>query len=132
PAPLQVHHRRSELTTVAAIQSVVDLEQILTWYGGAMSELDDVLTARGVAPTGPPGGLYDNELFTHERGGVIVYVPVDQPPTQGAVEPVVLPAIDLVTTIHIGPHDDIDVTYALLGSYVSEQALQIAGPIREI
>jgi GyrI-like small molecule binding domain len=36
------------------------------------------------------------------------------------------------TTVHAGPHDDIDVTYAALASYVSEQALQVAGPVREI
>jgi DNA-binding transcriptional MerR regulator/effector-binding domain-containing protein len=132
PAPLQVYRRRSEPTTVAAVRGVVDLDEILSWYDGAVRELDSLLTARGVLPTGPPGGLYDNELFTHERGGVIVYVPVDEPPTQGPVEPFVLPAVDLVTTIHIGPHDDIDVTYGSLGTYVSQQALQIEGPIQEI
>jgi DNA-binding transcriptional MerR regulator/effector-binding domain-containing protein len=132
PAPLQVHHRRTEATTVAAVCGVVDLDEMLGWYNSAMSALDDVLTARGARSTGPPGGLYDNELFTHERGGVVVYIPVDQAPTQGAVEPFVLPAVDLVTTIHIGTHDDIDVTYASLGSYASDQALQIYGPIREI
>jgi len=46
--------------------------------------------------------------------------------------PLIIPAIDLATTIHAGPHDDIDVTYAALGTYVSQQALQIAGPVREI
>jgi DNA-binding transcriptional MerR regulator len=40
--------------------------------------------------------------------------------------------VDLATTIHIGPHHDIDVTYAALGTYVSRQALQVAGPVREI
>ena len=132
PTPLQVHHRRSDPTTVAAVRGVVGLQEILSWYDHAMCELDSVLTARGLLPTGPSGGLYDNELFTHERGNVIVYVPVEEPPTQAAVEPFALPAVDLVTTIHIGPHDDIDITYASLGTYVSQQALQIAGPIREI
>ncbi len=42
--------------------------------------------------------------------------------------PLTIPATDLATTIHIGPHDDIDVTYAALGTYVSQQALQVAGP----
>jgi DNA-binding transcriptional MerR regulator len=131
PAPLDVHRRRSEATTVAAIRSVVDLDEVLSWYDSAMSELDSVLAARHVHRTGPPGGLYDNELFTRERGGVTVYVPVADPPNRGSVEPLVLPATDLATTIHIGPHDDIDVTYAALGTYVSQQALQIAGPVRE-
>ena len=118
--------------TVAAVRGVVDREEVLNWYDRAMSEIDGVLTARGVRPTGPPGGLYDNELFTRERGAVIVYVPVKEPPTEGAVEPFVLPAIDLVTTIHVGSHDDIDITYASLGTYLTQQALRIDGPIREI
>ncbi len=118
--------------TVAAVRGVVDRGDVLRWYDQAIRELDSVLSARRLAPVGPPGGLYDNELFTEERGNVIVYVPVDHPPTQAAVEHLVLPAVDLVTTIHPGPHDDIDVTYASLGTYVSQQALQIEGPIREI
>jgi DNA-binding transcriptional MerR regulator len=132
PAPLEVHRRRTEATTVAAVRDVVDLGDVLAWYDSAMSELDAVLGAAGAVRTGPPGGLYDNELFTEERGAMVVYIPVAEPPSRGAVAPFIIPAIDLATTIHIGPHDDIDVTYAALGTYVSQQAFQVAGPVREI
>ena len=90
-----------------------------------MSELDAVLGAAGAVRTGPPGGLYDNELFTEERGAMVVYIPVADPPSRGAVTPLIIPATDLATTIHAGPHDDIDVTYAALGTYVSQQALEV-------
>ena len=30
-------------------------------------------------------------------------------------------------TVHRGPHDDIDVTYGALGTYVDEHALAVAG-----
>ncbi|MGO8961509.1 MAG: GyrI-like domain-containing protein [Streptosporangiaceae bacterium] len=43
-----------------------------------------------------------------------------------------IPAADLATTVHVGAHDNIDVTYAALGTYVSEHALEVAGPLREI
>ena len=132
PAPLEVHRRRTEAATVAAVRGVVDLSDVLAWYDSAMSELDAVLGAVGAVRTGPPGGLYDNELFTEERGAMVAYIPVADPPSRGAVTPLIIPAIDLATTIHAGPHDDIDVTYAALGTYVSQQALQIAGPVREI
>src|SRR5262249_4303587 len=46
--PLQVYRRRSEPAPVAAVRGVVGLEEILSWYDGAMCELDSVLTARGV------------------------------------------------------------------------------------
>jgi len=132
PAPLEVHRRRTGAATVAAVRDVVDLSDVLAWYDSAMSELDAVLGAVGTVRTGPPGGLYDNELFTEERGAMVAYIPVADPPSHGAVTPLIIPAIDLATTIHTGPHDDIDVTYAALGTYVSQQALQIAGPVREI
>jgi effector-binding domain-containing protein len=34
--------------------------------------------------------------------------------------------------MHTGPHDDIDITYGTLGTYVRQQALEVAGPVREI
>jgi DNA-binding transcriptional MerR regulator len=132
PGPLEVNHRRTEAAQVAAIRDVVDLGDVLSWYESAMGELDASLDAVGATRTGPPGGLYDNELFTEERGSMVVYVPVTDPPALGAVESLVLPAVELATTIHVGPHDDLDVTYGALGSYVSEHALQMAGPVWEI
>jgi effector-binding domain-containing protein len=97
-----------------------------------MAELEAVISTAGVTRTGPPGGLYDNALFTDEHGSVAVYIPVAEPPTDGAVRPWVIPATDLATTLHLGAHDDIDVTYGALGTYVRQQALQVAGPVREI
>ena len=88
--------------------------------------------AAGVTRTGPAGGLYDNELFTDERGSVVVYIPVADPTSAGAVRPLVIPATELATTLHLGAHDDIDVTYGALGTYVRQQALEVAGPVREI
>jgi DNA-binding transcriptional MerR regulator/effector-binding domain-containing protein len=132
PAPLAVRQYRSEATTVAAVRGVVDLGGVLTWYDAAMDELGTALAAVGAVPAGPPGGLYDDELFTHERGTMVVYVPVADPPARGRVRPLAVPATDLATTIHAGPHDDIDVTYAALGTYAREQALQVTGPVREI
>jgi len=132
PAPFEVYRGRSEATTVAAVRAVVDLADVLDWYGHATAELDTALAANGAAPIGPPGGLYDHELFTDERGAVIVYVPVVDPPTQGAVHPFVIPATDFVATVHMGTHDDIDVTYTTLGTYVAEQALRVDGPVHEI
>jgi DNA-binding transcriptional MerR regulator len=132
PAALEVQRRRAEATTVAAVRGVVDRTHILQWYAEAMDELDAVLAAAGASPTGPPGGLYDNDLFSDERGAIVVYIPVAQPPRSGAVEPFVIPAAELTTTTHAGPHDDIDVTYGALGIYVKTHALEVAGPVREI
>jgi DNA-binding transcriptional MerR regulator len=131
PAPFDVELRGIQATTVAAVGGIVDLGEVLDWYGEAMGELDHALDRLG-PPSGPPGGLYDNELFTEERGGVVVYVPVHDPPAVGRVRPFVIPAGELAVTLHHGPHDDIDVSYGALGMYVTEHALVVAGPVHEI
>ena len=56
--------------------------------------LDRVLANAGEAPIGPPGGLYDNQLFTDERGTMVVYIPVTDPPASSTVEPFLIPAAE--------------------------------------
>lgn len=129
--PIRVEIRAAKALTTAAICATVDHSEILTWYGDAMTELDQALASARAAPAGPCGGLYDNELFTNERGNAAVYVPVADPPSSGRVQPFTVPAAELALTVHHGPHDDIDVSYGQLGTYVTEHALAVAGPVRE-
>ncbi|MDN3358756.1 MerR family transcriptional regulator [Actinomadura sp. DC4] len=129
PVTPEVELRAAPATTVAAIRATVGHDAVLGWYAEAMAELD---TALGGSPrTGPIGGLYDNELFTEERGEAVVFVPVAEPPATGRVHPFVVPGAELAITVHRGPHDDIDITYGALGTYVTEHALAVAGPVRE-
>ncbi len=92
-----------------------------------MAELDAAVPA----PSGVPGGLYDNALFETGRGSVLVHLPAAEPPRSGRVRPVTLPAAELAVTVHVGAHDDIDVTYGELGGWVVGHALAVAGPVRE-
>ena len=127
-AGLDVELRVVPETTVAAVEDDVDLDDSLGWYAGAMAELDAVVSDR----TGSPGGLYDNGLFENGRGHLLVYRPTDDPPEVGRVHPATLPAAELALTTHVGEHHDIDVTYGRLGTWVVENALAVAGPVREI
>jgi effector-binding domain-containing protein len=45
--------------------------------------------------------------------------------------PLVVPAIELATIMHVGSHTDIDLAYGALATYVAEHALGVEGPIRE-
>lgn len=126
---LRVELRTEPARAVAAISGNVALEDILDWYDHAMAELDTAVAGR--ERLGPPGGCYDNELFTAERGDVLVYLPVADPPTRGRVAPRSLPAVELAVTVHHGGHDDIDVTYGRLGRWVTDQALAVDGPVYE-
>jgi DNA-binding transcriptional MerR regulator len=131
-APIEVTQQRSQPLTVAAVSDVVQLGDHLRWYSNAMAEIRDVIASSARDRIGPPGGLYDNELFTDERGTMLVYIPVVDPPAVGHVSPFTIPEADLASTIHYGPHDDIDVTYAALGAYVKENQMDVAGPVREV
>jgi hypothetical protein len=126
---LDVELRSVPHRTVAAVEDVVDHDDVLSWYADAMAELDAAVT--GVPLLGPPGGRYANELFTRGRGSVLVYRPTAEPPSRGRVRPVDLPAVDLAVTVHVGPHDAIDVTYGRLGTWVVEHALAVSGPVEE-
>ena len=126
PATLDVELRAVPATTVAAVEATVELDDVLAWYSGAMAELDAL-----VGTPGPPGGLYDNDLFTTGRGRVLVHRPVAAPPRTGRVHPVTLPAVELAVTTHVGDHDTIDVTYGELGSWVVGHTHAVAGPVRE-
>jgi DNA-binding transcriptional MerR regulator len=129
--PIQIELRAAAEFTAAAIRATVDHSDVLAWYGAAMAELDRTLGSLQMTPAGPRGGLYDNELFTDERGTAVVYVPVADPPSGGRIRPFVVPAAELAITVHHGPHNDIDVSYGQLGTYVREHALAVAGPVRE-
>jgi DNA-binding transcriptional MerR regulator len=127
--PPEVALRTEPARRVAAITGVVAQDEVLAWYSAAMAELDAAVA--GHDRLGPPGGHYANELFSDGHGSVLVYRPVADPPEHGRVLPVELPAAELATVVHRGPHDDIDVTYGRLGAWVVDHALAVEGPVRE-
>ncbi|WP_088318721.1 MerR family transcriptional regulator [Kineosporia sp. R_H_3] len=127
PAPAEVELRAVPAATVAAVEDDVTHDEVIAWYAGAMAELDAAVKE----PTGVPGGLYDNALFEEGSGHVLVYRPTADPPRSGRVRPLTLPAVELAVTTHPGDHDDIDVTYGVLGAWVVANALAVAGPVRE-
>ena len=127
PEPADVELRQVPATRGAAVEGTVDLAGVLAWYAGAMAELDTAVDAG----SGPPGGLYADELFTRGRGHALVHRPTDDPPSLGRVHPVTLPAAEVAVVVHAGSHDDIDVTYGELGTWVAGHSLAVAGPVRE-
>ncbi|CAN5470544.1 MerR family transcriptional regulator [soil metagenome] len=130
-APIVVERRSTTETLVAGIRAEVSLPDVLGWYSEAMLELDAAIANTGQSQTGPPGGLYDNDLFTDERGELLVFVPVPEPPRRGRVRPEVIGPTELAVTVHSGDHSDIDVTYGALGIWVDQHALAIDGPVHE-
>ena len=110
----------------------MDRDEILDWYAAAMAEIDAATATAGVRPVGPPGGLYDNELFTQGSGHATMFLPTNADVSAARVHPLELPTRELALTVHHGPHDDIDITYGALGTHLAEHALVVAGPVHEI
>jgi len=60
-----------------------------------------------------------------------VYQPVRAPHASGRIEVVDMAAVEFGVAIHPGSHDDIDVIYGRLGSWVASNALAVDGPVYE-
>jgi effector-binding domain-containing protein len=111
---------------------MLDLEDAVSWFQGALGELYATVAAQNLTPSGQAGGIFASDLFTHERGEATIYLPCDEPirPT-GRVAPLTVPAVELAVISHWGPHHNIDRAYGELGSYVAEHALSLDGPLHE-
>jgi DNA-binding transcriptional MerR regulator len=131
-AALAVEHRTLAPVPALGIRAVVDREDVLVWWQGALGELQAAAGAQGLRVRGPTGGVYASELFQHDRGEATVFIPVEgRARAIGRVEPIVIPGAELAVVIHRGGLDDIDVTYGALGAYASAHELSIDGPLRE-
>jgi DNA-binding transcriptional MerR regulator len=131
--PVAIEHRRIATTPAAAVQEVIDVKDATGWYQGALGELYALLAAQKIAPTGPGGAIYGNDLFTHARGEATVFVPCgNQVRATGRVSALIVPEVELALTTYLGPHNsEIDRAYGSLGAYVTDHALAVEGPIRE-
>lgn len=126
---LEVELRSVPAREVAAITAEVELDTVTGWYDDAMRRLDAAVPAG--QRSGPPGGRYDNELFTDGAGTVCVFRPFRELRPSRGVEVLELPAVELAVTVHRGPHDDIGVRYGRLGEWVVDHALAVDGPVHE-
>jgi DNA-binding transcriptional MerR regulator len=127
-----IGHRSVPATPAAAIRQIVDREDVLPWWEGALGELHASLRAQHLQATGPSGGLYPSELFQHDRGEATVFIPVHGPVRAiGRVAPAVIPAAELAVISHPGSLADVDLTYGKLGSYATTHEISVDGPLRE-
>jgi DNA-binding transcriptional MerR regulator/effector-binding domain-containing protein len=127
-----VERRTVARTPAVAIHDVVDREDVLAWWHGALGELRATVTAQRLRQAGPPGGLYSTEIFEHDRGAATVFVPIEGPVRAiGRVAPLVIPGAEIAVTHHHGSLANIDLTYGDLGGYVMKHELNVDGPLRE-
>ncbi|MFJ8792207.1 MerR family transcriptional regulator [Streptomyces sp. NPDC102462] len=117
---------------VLAVALDVPRKSDLSWYDAAMRDLD---AAAGRRPVLPPGGRYAHELFTEGHGRATVYLPAETPLPPGApvtVKELRLPERTAAVATHIGPHDDLDLTYSAVGSFAAHNDLRSQDVVEEI
>jgi DNA-binding transcriptional MerR regulator len=131
-APAAIGHRSVPATPAAAISQDIGVADALLWYRGALGELHATLAAQGIRTDGPAGGMFADELFAEEHGQSTIFIPCRagvRP--MGRVTPTTMPAVELATIVHSGPHDEIDRAYGTLAAHVAEHELAVEGPLRE-
>jgi DNA-binding transcriptional MerR regulator len=127
-----IGRRRIEPVSAAAISEIVRVKDLLSWYLGALGELDATLSAQRVNSTGCAAGIYSNAIFSHAQGEATVFIPC-----AATLRPIgritfrLVPAVELATLVHAGTHANIDIAYGALATYVTQHALAIEGPLRE-
>ncbi|WP_168207482.1 MerR family transcriptional regulator [Microlunatus elymi] len=144
-----IQHRHLEPTWAMACSTESSMAELAPWLGDARRRLQEAITTAGLRRTGPDGTLFFTEFFTQagfreyadiDRAEIVVYVPVAEPPDRrrltdaglaADLRPYELPAVDVAVTVNAGAGDEIDRTYAQLGSYVIGREIGVAGPIRE-
>jgi DNA-binding transcriptional MerR regulator len=132
PPAIAVEYRAVGPTETFALRAEVAYAEMFDWLGDALNELRAAVDATAAERAGPDAALYSNELLEDEHGEIVAVVPVTaraDPP--GRVERLVLPRVEYAVAVHAGSVDDIDRTYAALGTVVAEREIGVQGPIRE-
>ena len=133
PAGAQPVRRRTESSypVLAITEETLDPADIDVWWRGALAELRSAADGHRWAVTGPAGGLYDECLFQQEPGAATVFIPVATPRASGRATPLIIPASEVVVTMHQGTYADVDLAYSRLGSFVAEHELTVSWQLRE-
>lgn len=117
-------------TTVATVRDTVAAYSHL---GQLLGEVYAHLGQHGVAPAGPPIGIYHDPEYREKDVDVQAAVPVSRPVPDGArVRAGTLPEVkEMACVIHEGDFETIGATYSQLMSWIEANGYTIAGPCRE-
>ena len=119
-----------------SIRETVRAAEAGEWAGTAYVELREVLGQAGLTRAAVDGCLFGEDFFENHDGVLQPFIPVTDPiaalsALSGRVVALEIPATELAIAVHKGPADSIDETYAELGTYVTERAIGVSGPMWE-
>ena len=131
-APVAIEERLLEGGSTISVAADVLRKDVAAWWLDALAGLRATALVAGLEQSGPAGGIYDDDLFTQDAGHARVYLPVkDSSALDGIDARWELPAARFAVALHVGPHSDVDRSYAALGTYAAANGRDGAGPVRE-
>jgi effector-binding domain-containing protein len=115
---------------VASLRDNIPISQLGQLFG----EVFGYLGPRGLAPVGPPVGIYHDEEFKQESMDVEVAVPVSGAvPASERVTARQLPAVEkMACIIHEGAYETVGGSYGQLMTWVENNGYRMCGPVREV
>ncbi len=127
PAEIAVEYRRWPVTTVIAVEAELSLAEAGAWLETSFTELRATVERLRLERAGADGALWSSELLEEERGELVALLPVRGAGDQARV----LPATEYAVALHHGSFEDLDQTFAALGTAVAQRTIGVHGPIRE-
>lgn len=128
----KIELRSIPATAAACIADVVDVQDALAWFQGAIGELNATFKARKSALAGPAGGVFSNSLFSEGKGDAMIFFPTEaEIVPMGRIKRTTINAAEVAVIKHFGSHDNVDLAYGALGAHVAQHALAVVEPIRE-
>lgn len=126
-----IEFRRVDPTPAIGVRAVVDWDDTEDWLAETFDGLRASLP-NSTLRAGADGALFPSEFFEAHRGEVVAFIPASGPFTPAPpVEQLEVPPAHLAIIVHEGTIDDLDQSYAELGTFVLERGLGTEGPIRE-
>src|SRR5919108_220868 len=126
PAAIPISYRIEETSVALAIRAEIAHDDMFSWLDEAFAELHPAVARR----TGVDGALFSGELMEDEFGEIVALVP-GAGEAGGRGPALELPRVEYAIAVHAGPLEEVDRTYAALGTVVAERAIGVQGPLRE-
>jgi DNA-binding transcriptional MerR regulator len=130
---ITIEYRTTIATPSIARIAVVQRDDITPWCAETYPLLYGALGLAQAAPIGPGGALYDADFFEAGEGQVVAFVPLsaEAQAVPAGLDRFEVPAATLAVATHVGPFEELDRTYGLLGRSVIDRSLATTGSIRE-
>lgn len=115
---------KEPLRHLAVTRFTTTPDQVSTHMAGAFGIVYGYLGRHQIEPLGPPYGCY--VMNGPEQWEVRVGCEVDQPVTaEDSIEPYDLPACDSLSTVHVGPYDELGKAYEALETRAHELGVEL-------